>query len=214
MAGLAAAYGAMPQPQEVFDAVLALLSASSYTNLFAHDLEDDFPHVPFPAQQDDFRDAARIGARIRDLEGFIAPAGADHRHARLEGDATGQALDVPTPARAWAGDEGMGAVALTADRSFRMTGVSERVWRFSVSGYPLLYKWLKARTGEPLHGERGAELLREALDVAWRIEELLSLFTEADSVLGRVLDNTLTREELNMAPRVIAADADEDDVAD
>src|SRR3546814_1841596 len=89
---------------------------------------------------------------------------------------------------------------------FRMTGISERVWTFAVSGYPLLYKWLKARTGEPLHGERGAELLQEALDVAWRIEELLSLFTEADSILARVLDNTLTREELNMVPRAIAED--------
>lgn len=113
----------------------------------------------------------------------------------------GKLLDVPAPRRAWAGDDGIGAVALLADASFRMTGVSERVWQFNVSGYPLLYKWLKARSGEPMHGERGAELLQEALDVAWRIEELLALFDQADGVLANVLDQSLIREDFGLPPR-------------
>lgn len=201
MAGLAEAYGAMPEPQDVFDAILALLSASSYTTRFAHDLEDDYPHVPFPAARDDFVEAAGIGARIRVLQGFNERPADTYRNARLEGDATGLTLDVPTPARAWAGDDGMGAIALVNGQNFRMTGISEQVWRFAVSGYPLLYKWLKARSGEPLHGQRGAELLQEALDVAWRIEALIALGDEADNVLARVLDNSLTREDVNVQPR-------------
>ena len=94
----------------------------------------------------------------------------------------------------------------------RITGVSERVWSFAVSGYPLLYKWLKGRTGESLHGATGTALLRDALDVVWRIDELVALFDEADTVLTRVLDNSMTREELNMAPRAgERADEDIDD---
>ena len=208
IAGLAEAYGAMPDPQSVFDAVLALLSATSYTTIFAHDLEDDFPHIPFPAARDDFADAFRIGARIRAVEGFAASPAAAYRTARLEGATVGLSLDVPTPRRAWTGD----AVSLTPDGALRMTGVSERVWTFAVSGYPLLYKWLKGRTGEPLHGETGTALLQEALDVAWRIEELAALFDEADAVLARVLDNSMTREELNVTPRAgERADEDDDD---
>jgi Type ISP C-terminal specificity domain len=193
--------------------MLALLSARSYTTTFAHDLEDDFPHVPFPALHADFAEAARIGSRIRALEGYISLPEARYRLARLDGDGLGKVLEVPTPRNAWTGDDGMGAVALTPDQALRMTNVSEAVWKFAVSGYPLLYKWLKARAGEPLHGERGAELLEEALDVAWRIEELLALFTEADAVLARVVDNSLSRSELNLPPRDGIAALEEDDDA-
>jgi len=56
--GLKAAYGGPVAPADVFDAVLTLLSASSYTTRFAFDLEDDFPHVPFSADPESFADAA------------------------------------------------------------------------------------------------------------------------------------------------------------
>lgn len=214
MAGLAAAYGGEVEPQAVYDAVLALLSATFYTTRFAHDLEDDFPNIPFPADCALFTKAVAIGARIRAVQGFVEKTGAVFRKARLEGDAIGKTLNVPTPARAWSGDDGIGAVSLVADSSYRMTGVSERVWDFNVSGYRLLYKWLKARSGEPLHADSGATLLRQALDVAWRIEELLSLYDEADTVLVATLDKTLTRSELNLDPREIAEVEVEGDDAD
>ncbi len=212
MAGLAAAYGGAVEPQAVYDAVLALLSATSYTTAFAHDLEDDFPNIPFPADGALFAKAAAIGARIRAVQGMVEKTGAAFRKAKLDGDAIGKVLDVPTPAHAWAGDDGMGAVSLIADGSFRMTGVSERVWTFNVSGYPLLYKWLKARSGESLHEDSGTTLLRQALDVAWRIEELLSLYDSADELLSATLDKTMTRMELNLEPRdVVLVDTEGDD---
>jgi hypothetical protein len=214
MAALAEAYGSMPDPQSVFDAVLALLSATSYTTIFAHDLEDDFPHIPFPASRDDFAEAARIGARIRAVQGFIDAPAAAYRTARLDGGTVGLTLDAPTPRRAWTGDANSGAVLLTPDGALRMTGISPRVWTFAVSGYSLLYKWLRGRTGEPLHGETGTALLQEALDVAWRIEELLALYDEADGVLVRVLDNSMTREELNIAARVGEREDEDSDDAD
>jgi len=99
--GLSAAYGRQVAPIDVFDAILALLSASSYTTRFAFDLEDNFPHVPFPADQDSFSAAARLGARIRALEGFIAAPEQDFCTARLIGQASGPTLDVPSPTRAF-----------------------------------------------------------------------------------------------------------------
>lgn len=86
------------------------------------------------------------------------------------------------------------------------------MWRFAVSGYPLLYKWLKARSGEPTHGADGVALLRGALDVAWRIEELLALYDESDAVLADALALTLTREQLDLPrpnPAAQAEDADD-----
>jgi len=48
VASLSAAYGEAITAEDVFDAILCLLSATSFTLRFAEDLEDVFPHVPFP----------------------------------------------------------------------------------------------------------------------------------------------------------------------
>ncbi|MCW5723893.1 MAG: hypothetical protein KIS81_02930 [Maricaulaceae bacterium] len=213
LAGLSKAYGGKVTAQDAFDAMLALLSAASYTTRFAHDLENEFPHVPFPADGAVFRDAAAIGARIRDLQGFRAAPDPAFRKARLDGKASGPVLDIPTPAQAWTGADGMGAVALLPDQSLRITGVSERVWRFNVSGYQALYRWLRARKGEALSGASGAALLKAALDVVWRIEELVDLFDRADEVLERALKTTLKRADFGLGPRgaAPAEDGGEDD---
>ena len=67
---LSAAYGQPVVSEDVFDAILCLLSARSYTRRFAEDLEDVFPHVPFPARHAAFEDAVRIGREIRAVETF------------------------------------------------------------------------------------------------------------------------------------------------
>ena len=131
VAGLSSIYGYNIPPQEVFDAILALLSASSYTVRFAFDLEDDFPHVPFPSDSTEFRAAAALGARIRSIQTFDGAPAQQHRNARLVGHASGPRLDVPSRGRAFTGEGGSGAVALLADQSLRVVGVSERAWQFS-----------------------------------------------------------------------------------
>lgn len=210
LAGLAVVYGGEIGAAQLYDAVLALLSATSYTTLFAHDLEDDFPHVPLPASRDLFNEAAAIGAQLRELQGFRREPPAAFRTARLHGDPTGRVLGVPTPARAFRVDgDGHGEIWLTRDGEVRIIGVSERVWRFAVSGYQLVYKWLKARDGEAMQGPEGVRMLRGALDLVWRVEALITLNDEADEVLARAVDLTLTREELHLrAPEVAVEEAD------
>ena len=61
LVGLAANYGAPVSAEDAFDAILALLSATSYTLRFAEDLEDVFPHVPFPGDYALFLEAAALG---------------------------------------------------------------------------------------------------------------------------------------------------------
>ena len=55
LTALAEAYGEPVSPEDLFDVILALLSATSYTVRFAEDLEDTFPHIPFPADPELFR---------------------------------------------------------------------------------------------------------------------------------------------------------------
>lgn len=214
IAGLSASYGFRVEPQQVFDATLALLSAASYTTRFAHDLENDYPHVPFPADAALFQQAVEIGARIRLLQGFRAAPAEQFRRARLTGRASGETFGVPTPARAYVSDGQNGAVLLQSDASLRIEGVSRAVWEFNVSGYQVLYRWLKARNGEPIAGETGAALLRDALETVWRIEELWRLFESADTVLNEVLLATLTRRDFGLAAMVGAQEEDDEDAAD
>ena len=183
---LGGAYGATVEPEEVFDAVLCLLSASSYTLRFAEDLEDVFPHVPFPAGYDAFREASRIGGEIRGVETFSRDPGPDHLTpglARLATRPLGPVARV---------DYADGAITLCADGGGRVEGLPNDVWSFAVSGYRVLPRWLDARVGLP--ADFG--FVRELRDICGRIAELIDLFARADIVLEETLRKTLTREAL------------------
>jgi predicted helicase len=196
LSGLAAAYGSPVAPVAVFDAIAALLSAASYTQRFAWDLEEAFPHIPFPANPATFAEAARIGAEIRALQGFERAPGEAFRKARLAGKAGGLLLEVPAPASAFLPQpDGTGRIPLQADGSLRLEGVAPAIWSFAVSGYRVLYRWLKAREGEAL-----ADVQRDACDIAWRIEELLHWFAAADAALEDAIARPLTRAALGLPP--------------
>lgn len=191
VASLSAAYGEPVVPEDIFDAILCLLSATSYSLRFAEDLEDVFPHVPFPATLPIFQEAARIGREIRAVETFAREAGEEYRRPDFVRVAT-----QPRGALATV-DYADGSITLCSDGSGRVTGLPLRVWNFSVSGYRVLPRWLEARIGLPAD----LALVRELRDICGRIEELIDLFAEADIVLEATLRETLTREALGVEPR-------------
>ena len=189
VASLSEAYGTAIAPETLFDAVLALLSASSYTVRFAEDLEDTFPHIPFPATVDLFNRAAEVGAEIKSLETFARAPSADY---------------MPRGFCAWESRPGgvlepqddfaESRVTLCADGTGIMAGIPEAVWSFSISGYRVLPRWLEAREGLPL--DYG--MTTQIRDIAGRIHELLHWFDQADLVLQETLGHTLTREALGL----------------
>ncbi|MGO9774413.1 MAG: type ISP restriction/modification enzyme [Roseiarcus sp.] len=198
LAGLAANYGAPVSAQDAFDAILALLSATSYTLRFAEDLEDVFPHVPFPSDHALFLEAAALGREIRAVETFEHPPRAEFLNrtvARVESEAT-ETLHVS--------DWSEGEIFLCANRTGRVSGVSAPVWDFSVSGYRLLFRWLDARQGLPVDHA----LITALRDLVGRIAELIDLFARADQLLERALGATLSREALGLREAEPAA-ADE-----
>jgi predicted helicase len=184
--GLSAAYGQEVAPQTVFDAILCLLSAASYSLRFAEDLEDVFPHVPFPTDLDAFREAARIGSEIRAVETFARAPGEAYLRpgfARVETAPRGPMCAV---------EYADGAIVLCEDGSGRITGLPQEVWSFAVSGYRVLPRWIEWRKGILAD----FALVAELRDICGRIAELIDLFAEADTVLEATLAATLTREAL------------------
>ena len=176
--------------------MLALLSAKSYTLIFAEDLEDVFPHIPFPSKYAVFHRAVLLGREIRGVETF----------ARKPGDA------FLTKSVAYTKSEPVGMLAdsielrdghifLCDDKSGRVSGksgkvsgISEEIWGFAVSGYRLLPRWLGARAGQ----EVDRAFMKSLRDVAGRIAELIDLFDRADKVLHDALKDTLTRTKLGL----------------
>ena len=188
--GLAMAYGAPVSAQDAFDVILALLSAKSYTLRFAQDLEDTFPHVPFPADHALFQNAAALGRDIRAVQTYARAPG-----AAFLTSAIARVETTPTSAL-HAGQRVNDEIFLCADGSGRVSGVSEAVWSFSVSNYRLLPRWLEARKGlAPDHG-----FLTDLRDLVGRIGELIDLFDRADHVLTHALTATLGREALGLTP--------------
>ena len=190
LTALAEAYGEPIGPEDLFDAILALLSATSYTVRFAEDLEDTFPHIPFPADPALFHRATAIGREIRALATFAREPLAQFRakdFCRLRSEASG-------PVGLHEGEGG--EWAFCEDGSGRFDGLPPRVWKFAVSGYRVLKRWADARKGLP-----GPEYWPKFRDVAARINELLHRFDEADLVLEQVLADTLSRDELGLDDR-------------
>lgn len=187
--GLSLAYRSPVEPQAAFDAILGLLSATSYTLRFAEDLEDVFPHVPFPADKAVFDRAAAVGAEIRLVETFArAPNAMFANVARIENTARGPLAAIGPSA--W--DEG--TLVLCADGTGKVSGIPADVWAFSVSGYRVLQKWLAGREGISVD----KAFLTEFRDITGRINELIHLFADADLVLTDALTHTLTRQELGL----------------
>lgn len=189
--GLSLAYRAPVEAQAVFDVILALLSATSYTLRFAEDLEDVFPHVPFPADKALFDRASAIGTRIREVESFGRPPDPEYRLTsilRFERTPRGP-LGTIGPS-----DWDEGALILCDDGTGKVSGIPAKVWNFSVSGYRVLQKWLAGRAGISVD----KAFLDEFRDITGRINELIHLFDEADLVLQDALNHTLTRRELGL----------------
>jgi hypothetical protein len=87
-----------------------------------------------------------------------------------------------------------GELILCENGSGRVSGLPAAVWQFSVSGYPVLPRWLAARKGiEVTH-----DFLNEFRDLTGRINELIHLFDEADIVLQKAVNHSLTRERLGL----------------
>jgi hypothetical protein len=189
--GLSLSYSTPAGPQGVFDAILGLLSATSYTLRFAEDLEDVFPHVPFPASKDVFDRAAAVGKSIREVETFQRPPDPLYLMnavARIETTPRGKLAAIGP------GDWDEGNVVLCDDGTGKVSGIPTGVWTFAVSGYRVLQKWLAGREGISVDNA----FLAELRDITGRINELIHLFDEADLVLQDALNHTLTRRELGL----------------
>ena len=189
LAGLTAAYGKKVSPSQVFDCMLCLLSAKSYTLDFAEDLEDVFPHIPFPAEHKVFLEAAELGEDIRAVETF----------ARLPSpEFMPKGFATPPKGKIAAPTYADGSFDFCEQGAGKLAGIPPEVWTYSVSGYPLLQRWIKGREGLVVD----LALATELRDICGRIAELIDLTAKADKILSKTLKNVLGRAGMGLAATV------------
>jgi len=175
--------------QDTFDAILALLSATSYTLRFAEDLEDVFPHAAVPSDHALFLEAAALGGEIRAVETFTRPPDAaflkpDRRSHRKRGD------------------RGVARQRLERGRAVPLRQSDRPSIRRQRRGLGLLGQRLPTpvslarREGGSASRSRAGDGLPRCCGSN---RELIDLFARADHLLGHALNATLSREVLGLA---------------
>lgn len=180
--GLSARYGFDVGPQDVFHYTYAVLVGERYSLRFARELQQSFPHVPFPAGAHLFQRGVKLGEGMVRLHTFQQPR-LDDAPSRINGKPSVITAPRFDGGRLWVCDEAY------------VEPVSEEASEFSVSGYSVLRRWVERRVGLPLD----LNLMRDLLEVIRILEETVNARAELADFLDTVLDGeTLSATELGL----------------
>lgn len=161
---LTANLSAEASDEDLIDYIYGVMHSPTYRRKFVELLKDDFPHIPVPADDDEFAHFRDAGTRLRQLHLMTDPvvddyitsypiAGTDivDRYKR-EGD------------KVWIND------------TQYFGGIAESVWEFEIGAYKPAQKWLEQRKGRKLtntdidHYQRIIKAINETIDVMERVD--------------------------------------------
>ena len=134
---------------EIFDYVYAVLHSPRYRETYKEFLKIDFPHIPYPKNQETFWALVKLGAELRQAHLLESPAIENYITAYPKnGD---NAITRKTAKKDWelydSGNE-LGRVWINDDQYFDKIPLV--VWEFYIGGYQPAQKWLKDRSGRKL----------------------------------------------------------------
>jgi hypothetical protein len=144
---LSTRYGRVVTPEDLAAYTYAILAHPGYQQRFVVELETPGPRVPLTANDELFRKAVGQGERLLWLHTWAE---------RFRGPSRG--VDLP-PVKGQSWTRSVSAIPATPDQitydpvaqtlhigDGRVTGVRKDVWEFSVSGFPVVQRWLSSRT--------------------------------------------------------------------
>jgi predicted helicase len=156
-------------PEVIFDYVYAVLHSRHYRKRYKELLRIDFPHIPYPKDNEQLKTLSAIGEKLRRLHLLEdIPAGVN----ALGVSYLGQGSDVVEKYE-WRDD----AVYINDENHFQ--GIPEEVWTFYIGGYQPMQKWLQYRKGRRLapddiiHYERMAYAINRTLQLMEKIEQFV-----------------------------------------
>ncbi len=161
------------EADEVLSYLYAVLFAPAYQRRFAEALAQSLPRVPFSADPELFSKGVTCGRKLIGLHTLSAPVGG----ALFVRGSLGS---IVRPS--W--DDG--DVRICEEATIPVT---EEAWRFGVSGYRILERWLRRRDGLDLADD--PDLLEELFQVVGTVEETTRMVPMLDDLLERILAGPL-----------------------
>lgn len=178
-ASLESRFGEPVTPEAVFCYVYAVLYSEEYRGRYAPFLAADFPRIPFPESLRLFKLLAQLGAELVDLHLLRVSL---QTTVQYIGTGTGRLSRSKRLLRGYREKERR--VYVNEEGQY-FEGISPRVWRYRVGGYPVLSRWLQDRAGRILTLEecrtfiRTAAAIERTIQVQERIDELIVELEEA-----------------------------------
>lgn len=152
--------------------VYGVLHDPRYLTRFAEELRGGFPRIPLPDGPEPFHRLAAFGKELLSLH-LLEDSRLASSPVQLHGDRRRLPwIDI----KALCYEESTGVVRLTRS-GIGFEGVAPEVWRYRIGSYPVLERWLRARTGQLLTVQSirefrwMAEAVRLSFIVQQRIQE-------------------------------------------
>lgn len=150
------------EPEEILAYIYAVLHSPEYRKHYAEDLSYDYPRVPFTEDRDQFDALRSLGQNLIDLH-------------LMEKEPSGQP-GFPVEGSCLIGKQNFENGRIYINETQYFDDISEEVWNFSIGGYQVLDRWLKARKEMRLsledinHFRRVCGILAETINIQHKID--------------------------------------------
>lgn len=167
-------YGSKITPKEILYYIYGVLNSPSYREIFAQELDNDFPKIPFPYSHENFKKMVKFGEKITEL------------HLLNEGVIGEQDISYPVRGnhkvekRKYSEDEGR--VYINDEEYFG--NITLEMWEYTIGAYSVLDKWLKEREDKILSMAE-IETFRK---IAMAIKKTLSIYPKIDEVFEEIVN--------------------------
>jgi predicted helicase len=172
-------YQKVPDPEEIFCYIYAMLYSGRYRQRYAEFLKTDFPRIPFTRSSDLFEALSRLGSELvslhllesQKLDKFITAFPVPGDNAVSQAGEKGKTLKNIK--------DGKGRLYINKTQYF--DGIPETVWNFCIGGYQVCYKWLydRKKAGRRLSGDD----IRHYHRIIAALNETLRIMQEIDDVI-------------------------------
>ena len=133
-------YGVAHTPEDVFNCMYAVLHSPDYRERYAAFLRTDFPRIPFPESNDEFKRLAAIGGEL--IAAHLLRANCAGECGDLRGDGTSHEVEKVRYDK--------NAERLYFNKAEYFAPILPEVYDFQIGGYKPLDKFLKSRKGRVL----------------------------------------------------------------
>lgn len=137
---LADCLGVKPSPEDLLDYIYAILHSSNYREKFKEQLKYQFPRIPYPQNEEEFKKIVSLGNYLHHLH-LMDNTVTWNAKSQFPFKGNGSSIIVKPQ---WKD----GKVYINKENYY--DNVPEEIWQYYIGGYQIAEKWLKDRKGTEL----------------------------------------------------------------